>query len=261
MPRPEKVQAVADIKDRLENARAVFVAEYAGLSVQQQQKLRRGLRDSQAEFKVVKMTLAKRAASELGFDELAELLVGPTGLAFADEDAVTSAKALKDFAAENVAFVIKGGMLGEQVLTPERISDLADLEPREVQLAKIAGALQAPMARMAGLLAAMPRNLASMMQQLVEKKESSGTPAGEPVAAATAPVEEAPTEEATSDEAPTEEATSDEAPAETAVADAAVIADEPVVEAEEAAAEAPAENADAATDSENETPADAAEEE
>lgn len=174
MARPEKVQAVAEIKERLERAQAVFLAEYAGLSVKQQQTLRRGLRESGAEFQVVKMTLARRAAAELELADLDELFIGPTGLAFADGDPVTAAKALKDFAKENEVFTIKGGLLGSEFLTPERVSELADIESREVLLSKIAGAMQAPMANLAGLLAALPRNLASAMQQLVEKKEEAG---------------------------------------------------------------------------------------
>ena len=104
MPRPEKVQAVAEIKERLEQARAVFLAEYAGLSVKEQQTLRRGLREGGAEFKVVKMTLARRAAAELELAELDELLLGPTGLAFAEGDPVTAAKALKEFASNDESF-------------------------------------------------------------------------------------------------------------------------------------------------------------
>jgi len=92
MPRPEKVQAVAEIKERFEGSRAVFLAEYAGLSVKDQQTLRRELRANGSEFKVVKMTLARLAAEELDNDEFNELLIGPTGLAFTDEDAATAAK-------------------------------------------------------------------------------------------------------------------------------------------------------------------------
>ena len=101
MPRPEKVQAVADIRERIENAQAVFLAEYAGLSVSQQQTLRRELKANGAEFKVVKMTLARLAAAELDIDSLDEHLLGPTGLAIADGDAVAAAKVLKDFAGSN----------------------------------------------------------------------------------------------------------------------------------------------------------------
>lgn len=179
MPRPEKVQAVADIKERIEGAQAVFLAEYAGLSVQEQQTLRRELRANGAEFKVVKMTLARLAAADLDIEDLDELLIGPTGLTFADGDPVGAAKVLRDFAKGHEVLVIKGGLLGREFLTPERVAELADIEPREVLLARLAGAFEAPMAKMAGLLAALPRNAATVMQQLLEKKqeESSELPA------------------------------------------------------------------------------------
>lgn len=199
MPRPEKVQAVAEIKERIDGARAVFLTEYAGLSVKDQQTLRRELRANGAEFKVVKMTLARLAVEELDNAEFNELLIGPTGLTFSDEDAVTAAKTLKDFANDHEVFVIKGGLLGGEFLTPETISQLAEIEPRDVLLAKFAGAMKAPMANLAGLVAALPRNAASMFQQLLEKKESA---ASEPVADET-PEAEVPAEE------PAEESTSE----------------------------------------------------
>jgi large subunit ribosomal protein L10 len=173
MPRPEKVQAVADIKVRIQGAQAVFLAEYAGLSVKDQQALRRELRANDAEFKVVKMTLARLAASDLEIDSLDDLLLGPTGLAFADGDPVGAAKVLKDFAKTHDVFVIKGGLLGVDFLSPEKIAELADIEPREVLLANIARAMKAPMANLAGLLAALPGNTASVLQQLLEKKEAA----------------------------------------------------------------------------------------
>ncbi len=279
MPRPEKVQAVAEIKERLEQAQAVFLAEYAGLSVKQQQTLRRGLREGGAEFKVVKMTLARRAAAELELTDLDELFLGPTGIAFADGDPVTAAKALKDFAKENEAFAIKGGMLGPEFLSPERISELAEIESRDVLLAKIAGAMQAPMANLAGLLEALPRNLASAMQQLVEKKEEAGdvVPAAaaeeaEEAADADAPVAEA-TEEASADDEPEAEATDadasvDETPeaADADAADAEASADEePKEEAAEEAADTEDAEPEASTDDgddakSDEDPADEAEE-
>jgi len=197
MPRPEKVQAVAEIKERIEGAQAVFLAEYAGLSVKDQQTLRRELRANGAEFKVVKMTLARLAAAELKIDSLDELLLGPTGLAFADADPVNAAKVLKDFAKIHDVLVIKGGLLGADFLSPESISKLAEIEPREVLLAKLAGAMQAPMANLAGLMAALPRNTANAILQLLEKKQEAA-PAAEP--------EEAPEEESSADEAPADEA-------------------------------------------------------
>jgi len=220
MPRPEKVQAVADIKERMEGAQAVFLAEYAGLSVQEQQTLRRELRANGAEFKVVKMTLARLAAAGLDIEDLDALLLGPTGLTFADGDPVGAAKVLRDFAKAHEVLVIKGGLLGREFLTPERIAQLADIEPREVLLAKIAGAFEAPMAKMAGLLAALPRNAATAMQQLLEKKEqeSPEPPAmsDEPEVEETSEVEEAAVAEeavelAAEVEAEVEEAAADEA--------------------------------------------------
>jgi large subunit ribosomal protein L10 len=183
MPRPEKVAAVSEIKDRLSGAQAVFLAEYAGLSVKAQQALRRSLKAQGAEFQVVKMTLARRAADELDLAELDAMLVGPTGVTFADGDAVAAAKVLKDFAAANEVFTIKGGLLGTTVLTPERIRQLADIEPRDVLLAKLAGLFRAPTAAMAGLLAALPRGAATVLHALLERKSAAEpAPLAEPVA-------------------------------------------------------------------------------
>jgi len=200
MPRPEKVQAVADIKERLEGANGVFLAEFAGLSVAEQQELRRGLREVGSEFKVVKMTLARRAMSEIGHEEMYEWMNGPTGLTFADTDAASTAKVLRDFAKDHAALIVKGGLLGEEVLAPERVSELAEIEPRDVLLARIAGAFKAPMSKLAGLLQALPRDMAVMMGQLVEKKTAGGDDS-----MAAAPVEEASDEAdagAGADEAP-----------------------------------------------------------
>jgi len=180
MPRPEKVAAVSEIKDRLSGAQAVFLAEYAGLSVKAQQALRRGLRAKDAEFQVVKMTLARRAAAELELEELGAMLMGPTGLTFADGDAAAAAKVLKDFAAANEVFTIKGGLLGTTVLSAERIGELAEIEPRPVLLAKLAGLFQAPASAMAGLLATLPRGAATMFQQLLDRLVGIDTAADKP---------------------------------------------------------------------------------
>lgn len=216
MPRPEKVQAVADIKERIENAKAVFLAEYAGLSVAQQQRLRRELKANGAEFKVVKMTLARRAAAELDIDTLDEHLLGPTGLAIADGDAVAAAKVLKDFSSANEVFTLKGGLLGLDYLSPERISELAEIEPRDVLLAKLAGLFAAPMSNTAGLISALQRDVVGLVQALVGKREEQGEVV-EPAADA-APAEEAEdASEAAEGEASVgadPEASADDAPAE-----------------------------------------------
>ncbi|MGB5657325.1 MAG: 50S ribosomal protein L10 [Acidimicrobiia bacterium] len=254
MPRPEKVQAVADIKERLDGAQAVFLAEYAGLSVQEQQALRRELRANGAEFKVVKMTLARLASADLEIEDFDALLLGPTGLTFADGDPVGAAKVLRDFARTHEVLVVKGGLLGREFLTPERIAELADIEPREVLLAKIAGAFEAPMAKMAGLLAALPRNAATAMHQLLEKKqaESPELPAAgdepevEPDSAEDAvegaDVEGADVEDAVAEEAAVEVAEAEEAVVEEAVVEEAVL-EEAVEEVAEEAVVAEAEEA------------------
>ncbi len=231
-----------------------------------------------AEFKVVKMTLARRAAAELELAEFDELLLGPTGIAFADGDPVTAAKALKDFAAEHDALSIKGGLLRSEFLTPERISQLAEIESREVLLAKIAGVMQAPMANLAGLLAALPRNTASVVKQLIEKKEAAGDTSSSdaaessvaPEAAEAVEAEEAaPAAEAETVEAETEETGEAVAPAEEetdADAEDAAPSDEsdgesdPETEDAEPATEASAEDGDDAK-SDDEDPAAEAEEE
>jgi len=228
MPRPEKVQAVADIRERLERAQAVFVAEYAGLTVKEQRELRRGLRAAGSEFRVVKMTLASRAADELGRPGFKSLLSGPAGLAYAYEDASVTARLLRDFARDHTRLLVKGALFGTEVLPPERVAALADLEPRPVLLARVAGALQAPLAAMASVLAAVPRGLATVLGALADKKPA---PAAAPEAAPAAEAAEAAVEAAT--EAPDAETAAPpvEAAAEAApVADAAEIANETAIE-------------------------------
>ena len=172
MPTPEKVQAVADIREALEGAEAVFLTEYRGLSVKAVQELRRSLRESGADYKVVKMTLAKLAAGDAGFEGLDDYLAGPTALAFAKSDPVATAKALKDFSKANKVFVLKAGFLSGNILSPEEVSRLAEIEPRDVLLAMFAGAAKAPLYQAAGMFASFTRDAASMFDQLVTKKES-----------------------------------------------------------------------------------------
>jgi len=193
MPRPEKVQAVADIKESLEDAEAVFLTEYRGLTVKAVQELRANLRASGAEYKVVKMSLARLAAGDAGLSGLDEYLLGPTALAFANSDPVATAKALKDFSKSHEVFVLKAGVLAGDILSPEQVSRLAEIESREVLLAKIAGAAKAPLMQAAGLFASFNRSAASMFQQLLDKKESGDIAPAEGESTATLPAEE-PTE-------------------------------------------------------------------
>lgn len=178
MPRPEKIQVVADLRERLEQAEAVFLTEYRGLSVKDAQSLRNSLRSAGAEYKVVKMTLARLAAGDAGIDGLVEYLSGPTALAFAQDDPVATAKALKDFAGTHEALVLKAGYMSGNILTPEEISKLAEIESREILLGKIAGGLKAPLFQAAGVFASFTREAASLFSQLIDKKESGASPAG-----------------------------------------------------------------------------------
>jgi large subunit ribosomal protein L10 len=224
MARPEKVAVVDEIRTKLADADAAILTEYRGLTVTELATLRGALRPAATEYKVFKNTLARRAAEEAGLTELAELLQGPTAIAFVRGDAVTAAKALRDFGRTSPALVVKGGLLGPRVLTPRDIEALADIEPREVLLARLAGGFQAPLTKAAGLFQAFTRNFAYGVKALIDQRVAGG--------------EEAPAEEASSDEAP--EAAVDEAPAAEAV------------EAEAAENEAPADEAPADSESESE---------
>lgn len=208
MPRPEKVQAVADVKGCLERAQATFVAEYAGLTVKEQRELRRGLRAAGGEFRVVKMTLARRAADELGRPAFKDLLAGPAGLAYAYDDPAATARLLRDFARDHTRLLVKGALFGVEVLPPERVAALADLEPRPVLLARVAGALKAPLTAMASVLAALPRGMAIALGALAESKPAAPT-APTPAAAAAGEITD--TSEAAAAPPPAEEAASTQA--------------------------------------------------
>ena len=169
-PRPEKVAVVKEIVAKLGDAQAVFVTEYRGLTVPQLAEIRNALRPNDADYVIYKNTLAKLAVSEAGLDGLDEHLVGPTALTFVRGDVAGAAKALRDSAKTLPALVIKGGVLGDTVLSEAEIKTLADLPSREELLAMFAGALQAPLVKTAGLLQALPRNFAYGLSALIEKQ-------------------------------------------------------------------------------------------
>ncbi len=214
-PRPEKVAIVEEVKGRLEAAEAVMVTEYRGLSVDALSQLRINLRPAGGSYKVYKNTLVRRAAEGLN-EEFSELLVGPTALAFTETspsgeagDVVTVAKALKDFAKDNPDLIVKGGLFEGQFIDAEGLKQLADIEPREVLLAKLAGMIAAPMTQMAGLLQALPRDMAYGLKALVDQGGAAGAPVADD-----SPADEAPAaDEAAVAEAPAEEAAAEDAPA------------------------------------------------
>jgi large subunit ribosomal protein L10 len=169
-PRPDKVAVVAEIVEKLNAADAVFVSEYRGLSVTALADLRRALRGVGGEHKVYKNTLATLAARDAGKEALSDLLVGPTGLTFVSGDVAAAAKALRDFAKANPLLVPTGGVIGDKALSAKDIDALADLPPREVVLAQLAGAFQAPLVKTAGLLQALPRSFAYGLKALIDKQ-------------------------------------------------------------------------------------------
>ena len=172
-PRQEKVDVVTEIREKLEAADAAFLTEYRGLSVGALAALRVTLRQSGAEYKVYKNTLARFAARDAGIDGLEDLLVGPTGITFVQGDVAAAAKALRDLSKTNPLLVLKGGSLGKAVLSAKDVEALADLPSRDVLLAQFAGALQAPLVKTAGLLQALPRNFAYGLKALIEQKEAA----------------------------------------------------------------------------------------
>jgi large subunit ribosomal protein L10 len=173
MPNAEKVAEVAELTGRFKDSSGAVLTEYRGLTVAQLAELRRSLGDH-ATFAVVKNTLTKIAVTEAGLtDQLSSLLTGPSAVAFVDGDVVEAAKGLRDFAKANPLLVIKGGVLDGKAITPAEIIRLADLEPREVLLAKLAGAMKASLAGAAATFNALPVQLAQLVEALRVKREAA----------------------------------------------------------------------------------------
>jgi large subunit ribosomal protein L10 len=185
-PRPEKVAVVDEVRERFDRADAALLTEYRGLDVSALQELRRALREAGGDYKVYKNTLVRFAAREAGLD-IEELLTGPTAIAFVGErpdgspgDAVLVAKALRDFGRTHPALVIKGGVMDDRSMSADDTKALADVEPREVLLSRLAGGLAAPMQQFAGLLQALPRDFAYGLSALIEKGGAAPADAAAP---------------------------------------------------------------------------------
>ena len=182
MANAEKVAAVAELTERFRDSSGAVLTEYRGLTVAQLAELRRSLGDH-ARFAVVKNTLTKIAVTEAGLDEqLSSLLTGPSAIAFVEGDVVEAAKGLRDFAKANPLLVIKGGVLDGKAMTPSEITKLADLEPRDVLLAKLAGAMKASLAGAAATFNALPVQMAQLAEALREKRAAAEGGAPEPSA-------------------------------------------------------------------------------
>ncbi len=222
-PRPEKVAVVNEVRERLEAADGALLTEYRGLTVAELAELRGALTAVGGDYKVYKNTLVRLAVADTPNAGVSDLLTGPTAIAFVQGDVSAVAKALRDFAQANPNLIVKGGVVGASLMSAADINVLAELPSRETLLAQFAGALSAPLQQLAGLVQALPRNLAYGLSALLEQRQSE------------APADEAPAAEPAADAAPAAEPAADAAPAE--------------VEAESAPAgtsEAPADEAPAA---------------
>jgi large subunit ribosomal protein L10 len=232
--RPDKVATVDEVKSKVAGTSTAVVTEYRGMTVAQISNLRRQLRALGADYKVFKNTLVRRAITGTQVEPMSEFLVGPTAIAFVDGDVSAVAKALRDFARDTPKLIIKGGVTDGKLLSKGDLSALADLPSRDVLLARMAGLLASPLRTMAGLLKAVPQNLAYGLSALIDSK-------GGPVAIADVKVDEvaevAETPAGVEEDAP---AASDDVAA--PVAEVEVESEAPVAEVEAEATEAPTEN-------------------
>ena len=179
MAKPDKVEAVAEIADKFRSSSAAVITEYTGLSVSQLTTLRRAL-GTETSYRVAKNTLVKRAAEDAGISGLEDLFAGPTAIAFIKGEPVDAAKALRDFAKDNKGLVIKGGYMDGRALSVDEINRIADLDSREVLLAKAAGAFKAKLSQAAALFQAPASQVARLAAALEEKqRNAAGTEAAE----------------------------------------------------------------------------------
>jgi len=204
MARPDKTSAVAELTEDFRTATATVLTEYRGLSVTSMKELRRALGEK-TKYSVVKNTLTKIAAKDAGVDLSPDLLVGPSAVAFIKGDPIDAAKSLRDFAKENPFLVIKGGIYEGKAVTKEEIMQLANLESREVLLAKLAGAMKGSLAKAARIFDALRIKLEA--EQGAPAPVAAAAPAAQAVVEAPAPEAVAPEVVAEVAEVPAAEAT------------------------------------------------------
>lgn len=159
----KKQQIVAEVKDKLKNSASTIVTDYRGLNVAQMTELRKQLREAGVEFQVLKNTLVRRATAEAEMTELDEHLVGPTAIAFSEEDPVAAAKVLSNFAKKNDNLELKVGVVEGRIISLDEIKELADLPSREGLLSMLLSVLQAPV-----------RNFALAVKAVADQKEQEG---------------------------------------------------------------------------------------
>lgn len=171
--RRQKEKKVELIKEDLNQAKIIILTDYRGLTVAQMNKLRRNLQNEGIKYKVVKNTLTRLAATELGLEEMNEYMDGPVAIAYGYDDPVTPVKVLVGFAKENDQLTLKSGLLDKQILNEQTLKQLAQLPPREVLLGKVAGCFQAPLSGMLNVLQGNLRGVVYALQAVKEKQENA----------------------------------------------------------------------------------------
>jgi len=219
MNREEKSATIQEIAAQIEGSEAIFAVDYRGISVPQAAELRSKLREADASFRIVKNRLTKLAADKAGEERLAEMLQGPTALAFVRGDTAAAAKAISTFNKEHDVLTYKGGFMGATSLDADGFKSIALLPPREVLIGQFAGIVASPISGVVRTLNALIQGLASQLGQIADQGLVSGesapaeAPAAEPEAPAAEPEAEAPAAEPEADAAPAEEAPAAEAEA------------------------------------------------
>lgn len=170
LPREDKVEVVSELKDDIQNSKAMYLTDYRGLSVSEISALRRNLREAGAEYKVVKNTLFKRAAEGIENPDLMNTMAGPTAIAFVHNDPIAPAKTIVDFMKDHKTLSIKGGYLDGLFYSAESVTALSKVPPREQLLAMLVGSVQSPIAGLVGTLQGTISNLVYTLQGVVEKK-------------------------------------------------------------------------------------------
>lgn len=247
-PRADKVAVVDEVRSRLEASDGAVLTEYRGLTVPEIAELRRELTAAGGDYKIYKNTLVRLAVAGGPQAPIEDLLTGPTAIAFVRGDVSAVAKALRDFARNNPSLVVKGGMVGTGLLSARDLQVLADLPPRDTLLSQLAGALSAPLQNLAGLIEAVPRQLAYGLSALLEQREAAaaGSTAAAPATEAAPPGDasvaddDAKASTAATDEATSEPPATDEEAAEPPATDEAT--------AEPPAAGSPAADGEATSD-------------
>ncbi|MBI3004270.1 MAG: 50S ribosomal protein L10 [Ignavibacteriales bacterium] len=172
MKRSEKESIIAEVADKASRATAMYFANFTGLNVAEETELRREFRKSGVEYTVVKNTLAKKALERVtGYDRMYDKLVGPTGIAFSYDDVTTPAKIIKKFSDKTGKFALKVAVLEKQIYDGTKLDQLSKLPSRKEIIASILGSLQSPVAGIVGVLNAVARDLASVIDQIAKKKQ------------------------------------------------------------------------------------------